>query len=58
VTSKRFVSTREGADPLVLLFVMEDGAEDAVDRGAVGEGAHRPISSPDFARVVLDGVVA
>ena len=39
VTSKGLCQQERGADALVLIFVVEDGKEDAVDRGAVGEDA-------------------
>src|SRR5713101_4762781 len=56
VTSKGLCQHERGADALVLVFVMEDGKQDAIHRGSVGEDAHRAGSPSDFSKASLDGV--
>ncbi len=56
VTSKGLCQQERGAEALVLVFVVEDGEEDAVHRRAIGEDAHRPGSSSDFAKAPLDSI--
>src|SRR5712692_2680131 len=56
VTSKGLCQQERGADALVLVFVMEDGKQDAIHRGSVGEDAHRAGSPSDFSKASLDGV--
>jgi hypothetical protein len=54
--SKGLCQQERGVDALVAVFVVEDGEEDAVHRGAIREDARRPGSPPDFAKAALDGV--
>jgi hypothetical protein len=52
-----FCLSRKGGDiPCDLLFVDEDGEENAVHRGDVLESAHGPGASADFAESAFDGV--
>ena len=54
---KRFVSAGKGdADARVLIFVVEDGKENAVHCGAVGEDADWPGAQSDRAEASLDGL--
>jgi hypothetical protein len=56
VTSKGLCQQKRCGDALVLVFVIEDGEEDAIHRGSVGEDAHWPGASSDFGETALDGV--
>jgi hypothetical protein len=56
VTSKGLYQQERGADALVLVFVIEDGEEDAIHRGSVGEDAHWSGAPSDFAEASLDGI--
>ena len=56
VTSKGLCQQEGGADALVLVIMIEDREEDAIDRGSIGEDAHWSSASSDFAKAPLDGI--
>src|SRR5579875_1506161 len=56
VTSKGLCQHERGADALVAVFVVEDGEQDTVHRGSVGEDSHRPGSPADLSEAAFDGV--
>lgn len=56
VTAGVLCQREGGADCLVVVFVADDGEEDALHGGAVGEGAHGPGSPPHLAEAAFDGV--
>ena len=56
VTSRVVCQGEGGGEALVVVFVHEDGEQDAVHRGLVLEGAHRAGAAADFAEAPLDRV--
>src|SRR3954447_20357253 len=56
VTSKGLCQQERGADAVVLVFVIEDGEENAIHRGSVGEDAHWPGAPSDFSKASLDRI--
>src|SRR2546430_2777264 len=56
VTSKGLCQQERGADAVVSVFVSEDGEQDGLHAGAVGEDPPGPGATSDFAEAAFNGI--
>jgi hypothetical protein len=56
MTSKGLCQEERGADALILVFVIEDGEENSIHRGSVGENGHWPGTPSGFGKASFDSV--